>query len=237
MELVAQWSSMLVHDLKNYLTPVRLVARNLVSFKDRPDVIVKASQDLDTVVLHMQALMQKLSKLRHQPRAGMGLVDLGAVTSTALDKLMVARDGLTVESELQPALRVAGDEEMLRRVLDNLLTNAVEAMQDGGVLKVDGRLLDGPTAPARVCLTVADTGCGMPPQFLEQRLFRPFATTKESGLGLGLYQSRAIVRAHGGDLTIESTPQVGTTARVLLPAAGRGDERSLEAGEMAGAGA
>jgi signal transduction histidine kinase len=69
----------------------------------------------------------------------------------------------------------------------------------------------------RVVLSVTDDGCGMSPAFLRDSLFRPFQSTKPKGLGIGLFQSRAIVQAHGGSVRVDSTPGQGTTFQVILP--------------------
>ena len=67
-------------------------------------------------------------------------------------------------------------------------------------------------------LTVADNGCGMAPDFSSGSLFRPFQTTKKEGFGIGMFQSKMIVEAHGGRIEVESQLNKGTTFRVLLPA-------------------
>jgi signal transduction histidine kinase len=67
-------------------------------------------------------------------------------------------------------------------------------------------------------IEVRDDGCGMDAQFVRERLFRPFDTTKgNAGMGIGAYESREVVRAHGGDLEVESAPGLGTTMRIRLP--------------------
>jgi signal transduction histidine kinase len=66
-------------------------------------------------------------------------------------------------------------------------------------------------------LTVADNGCGMTPEFLNRSLFRPFQTTKKNGLGIGMFQSKMIVEAHGGRITADSEPGKGTVFRIFLP--------------------
>ena len=67
-------------------------------------------------------------------------------------------------------------------------------------------------------MSVADNGCGMSPAFLKESLFRPFQSTKKNGLGVGMFQSRVIVEAHGGSIQVESEVGRGTTFRVSLPA-------------------
>src|SRR5262249_7804113 len=108
---------------------------------------------------------------------------------------------LTVSYEGEDRVHV--DRGQLVRVLINLLTNAREAVTPEGTIQlraaVDG---DGRGSPARLVLSVKDSGPGMSPEFLRDSLFRPFATTKPAGLGIGLVQCRGIVEAHGGSLTV-----------------------------------
>jgi hypothetical protein len=69
---------------------------------------------------------------------------------------------------------------------------------------------------------VSDDGCGMAPEFIEKRLFRPFQTTKKQGMGIGLFHSRTIVEAHGGRLEVVSAEGKGSTFRVFIPGKGVG---------------
>jgi signal transduction histidine kinase len=113
---------------------------------------------------------------------------------------------------------VQGDAEMLQRVAENLITNAIQAMGGSGTLTVSvERHPGGRDDRPRVELRVGDTGVGMGEAFVRDRLFRPFATTKRKGLGLGLYQCRRIVEAHGGEILVESKKGEGTMFRILLP--------------------
>jgi signal transduction histidine kinase len=102
----------------------------------------------------------------------------------------------------------------INQVFLNLVLNAVDAMPDGGRLRVStSRAAD----PAWARVAFADTGRGIAPEALS-RLFDPFYTTKSEGLGLGLYVSRSIVDAHGGRIDVESQVGEGTTFTVWLPA-------------------
>jgi signal transduction histidine kinase len=95
----------------------------------------------------------------------------------------------------------------------NLVMNAAQASRQGGQIRLCSRFDDGD-----VVVTVADDGCGIPPEIVE-RIFDPFFTTKAvgEGTGLGLGIALQIVRAHGGEIDVDSTPEVGTTFRVRLP--------------------
>jgi len=97
-------------------------------------------------------------------------------------------------------------------VVTNLVINATEAVAQSGEVRVE-------TSPRNgwAELLVADNGCGMPPEFLSCGLFRPFQTTKKNGFGIGMFQSKMIVEAHGGRIEVESELKKGTIFRVLLP--------------------
>jgi hypothetical protein len=97
-------------------------------------------------------------------------------------------------------------------VVTNLVLNATEAVSQGGQVVVETSQNNG-----WAVLTVSDNGCGMEPEFLRHALFRPFQTTKKDGFGIGMFQSKMIVEAHGGRIEVESELKKGTTFRVLLP--------------------
>jgi len=99
-------------------------------------------------------------------------------------------------------------------VLENLVLNALEAMTEkGGTLTIEA----GQTANGAAMFSVSDTGRGMSRQFIKTRLFRPFSTTKKTGIGLGLYTCREVINASGGSIEVDSVEGAGTTFRVVLP--------------------
>lgn len=230
-ELISQWSSMLLHDLKNHLGPLRIAAANLVEYKDDPETSLVCARDISAVTDRLERLVLTLSELRAKARGGTSpLSPNELVRATVAELQLERRPGLAVELQLESQRAVRADGALLRRVLENLVTNAVDAMASGGKLTIstqDARL----NGREEVHIAVADTGPGIPEAFLRENLFRPFATTKPKGLGLGLYQSRTIVRAHGGDLTVSSRPGQGATFRIALeavrgrPAAGEEERR------------
>jgi signal transduction histidine kinase len=120
------------------------------------------------------------------------------------------KSGLVFECGEVPAIEA--DPEEIQNVLTNLVLNAHEASGDSGHIVVSTSRENG-----WVLLTVADDGAGMTPEFIAGSLFKPFQTTKKHGLGIGLFQSKTIVEAHGGRIEVESAPGQGTTFRVLLP--------------------
>ena len=150
-----------------------------------------------------------------------------AYQPTALDRVLddtlaflaekFRRRGVEVQRQLAPAPLVHGDREKLQQVFLNLLLNAVDAMEGGGTLRV--RL--GVAKDGRVVASVRDSGCGIAPDVLP-RIFDPFYTTKDAGVGngLGLMVAKSIVGDHGGEIEVASAPGEGSEFRVILPAAG-----------------
>jgi signal transduction histidine kinase len=113
------------------------------------------------------------------------------------------------------------DPDMIRRAVVNLVANAVDAMPHGGELTVSSGPLDG----GRYAVVIGDTGVGIGEKDRE-RIFEPYFTTKESGLGLGLILTKKIVDAHGGEILVDSRPGSGTRITVVLPREGRGSDNA-----------
>lgn len=149
------------------------------------------------------------------------LVEMNSVLEAALehsdvpDRIEVSRD---LASDL-PMIRA--DRSFLVEVFVNLIENAVEAMPDGGRLRVSSRVAEGAWVEGKV----SDTGRGIPPNVVSGDLFMPFFTTKDQGgMGIGLWSSRDVIRLVGGDILVESTEGKGSVFTVRLPAAREGGQ-------------
>jgi signal transduction histidine kinase len=120
-----------------------------------------------------------------------------------------------IKVQLPETLFALLDLERMEKVVENLIINAREAMtQQRGTLSIEA----GTTDNGKPFFSVSDTGEGMSQQFIEEKLFHPFATTKKRGVGLGLYTCREVVVANGGSISVDSREGEGTTFRVVLPA-------------------
>jgi signal transduction histidine kinase/CheY-like chemotaxis protein len=179
------------------------------------DVAVRAAQD------GARTLRQLLAFARVHEAEPAETLDLAAllreVAELTAPRWHAARDigrgvHLEVDVPADGQLLIQGSRSALREALTNLIFNAVDALAEGGTIR-----LRGASAGDRVLAEVSDTGPGIPPE-LQARIFEPFFTTKgEHGTGLGLAQVSGVVARHGGELTVESTPGQGATFRLLLP--------------------
>jgi two-component system, NtrC family, sensor histidine kinase HydH len=150
-------------------------------------------------------------------------VDVATVITKVLDLLggEAERRGVRLERTLDTVPPVAGDEERLRQVLVNLGLNALEAVKDGGLVRVSCRTEPAATdlpGTAQVSVLVDDDGAGVPAE-ARDRIFEPFFTTKAKGSGLGLSIVHAIVTQHGGRIRVEESPEGGARFAVSLPQA------------------
>ncbi len=174
-----------------------------------------AAEDLAVVeeeTLRAKEIVEGLLDLSRPLPAGAERVDLRALADDVVSRLREARLLEGVDVSVGGAAAAPGHAEKLRQVLVNLVRNAAEAAGPGGKVDVAVAERDGAAEVA-----VADSGPGIPPE-RRARLFEPFFTTKPHGTGLGLAVSRAIARAHGGELAAETSERGGARFALRLPA-------------------
>ncbi|PYI94998.1 MAG: PEP-CTERM system histidine kinase PrsK, partial [Verrucomicrobia bacterium] len=210
LEAFQAMSAFFVHDLKNAASTLSLTLQNLpVHFNDplfRQDVLRGIGETADRI----NAVIGRLTALRHF-ELNLGEVDLNSVVDDALRALNgTANIKVTKRLVLQPKLRL--DRDQFGSVITNLLLNARDAVGSKGEIRIETTQNDN-----WAVLSISDNGCGMSQAFLKSSLFRPFHSTKKKGLGIGMFQSKMIVEAHRGQITVDSKPAVGTTFRLMLP--------------------
>jgi hypothetical protein len=145
-------------------------------------------------------------------RAAVRIPELAAGVLRMAEERLRAQS-ISCRTEFEDGRGIHVDPDMLRRAMVNLVGNAVDAMPNGGTLSIS----TGPRPDGRYSVVVEDTGVGIPAEERE-RIFEPYFTTKESGLGLGLVLTKKIVDAHGGEIFVDSTPGRGTRIEIALPA-------------------
>ena len=212
LEAFQTMSAFFVHDLKNTASTLNLMLQNLPVHFDNPAFREDALRGIAKSGKHINNLIGRLSVLRHDLQIHPEVSDLNELVSKILASWSGAA-ALQLSSKLGPIPKFRFDSEQIHKVVTNLVLNAAEAVPPNGRIHVETSLTEG-----WVVLTVADNGCGMAPEFLRASLFRPFQTTKKEGFGIGMFQSKMIIEAHGGRVEVESQLNHGTTFRVLLPA-------------------
>jgi putative PEP-CTERM system histidine kinase len=169
------------------------------------DMLMTIENSLDK----MRQLMLQLREGATPPGAAFG-VDLARVAQR-IETAAAAR-GRKLELVVADKVFTRGDEERLERIVGHLVQNALDATPAEGRVWLE---LGRQAGQARV--VVGDTGHGMTQEFIRERLFKPFQTTKSAGMGIGAYESFQYVRELGGTISVKSEPDAGTEITLLLP--------------------
>lgn len=205
-------SAFVVHDLKNIVTQLSLMMKNAQRLHANPefqqDMLLTIENSLDK----MRQMMLQLREGATPPGMAFG-VDLGKVVQR-IEADAVNR-GRKVEVDVAEKVFARGHEERLERVIGHVVQNALDAVEakdgHGRVWLKVGR------AGSQARVEVGDTGQGMSREFIRDRLFKPFQTTKQAGMGIGAYESFQYVQELGGSITVNSEPDMGTEVTLLLP--------------------
>jgi putative PEP-CTERM system histidine kinase len=204
-------TAFMMHDLKNSVAQLGLVVTNAQRHKQNPEFI-------DDAIATIANAVDRMTRLIEQLRSTPGRARSQAVRIDDLVQQAVARCSphppTTLSLSTDVPLHVQADPERFAAVLDHVLRNAQEATPHGSVSVHLG------ASQGEVMLVVRDTGAGMDPFFIRERLFRPFDSTKGSkGMGIGAYQAREYVQGLGGHVEVQSSPGEGTAFSIILPMA------------------
>jgi len=202
-------SAFVVHDLKNIVTQLSLMLKNAQRFGSNPEFQQDMLMTVENALERMRQLMLQLREGATPPGAAFG-VNLETIVRRA--QATAQARGRTLEALTLQPLKARGHEERLERIVGHVVQNAFDATPAEGQVSVT-LVRDGSQAR----LEVRDTGHGMTPEFIRDRLFKPFQTTKQTGMGIGAYESAQYVRELGGKIEVTSEVGQGTTVSLLLP--------------------
>ena len=210
-EAFNRMSAFVVHDLKNIVAQLSLMMRNAERHSAKPEF----QQDMLMTVKHSVERMHKLTlqlQLGAQDAEFVSGVDLRLlVHRIATAKISL---GVPLETGLGEHVIVKAHEDRLERVIGNIVQNGLDAaVPCGGSVRVSLQA----TSAGEAVIEVKDSGEGMDPDFLRERLFKPFQTTKPAGMGVGAYESAQYIRELGGRIEVKSQLGVGTTVTIFLP--------------------
>ena len=208
--------SLIVHEVRNPLSAMRALVQGLEeevgSVGNSAAYTTRLTGEIDRLgrLLHSMAQVARLgARAPELLQPGEVLERVAAIFRPALD-----RRGISLQVNVTPRVGpILADPDQIQQVLVNLVTNAADAMPDGGSITLRARL----DPRGRTMLQVEDTGVGMSPDALERAL-RPRQSSKSGGMGLGLMIVRGIVRQHHARMRVMSSPGKGTTISITFPA-------------------
>lgn len=222
-ERVAAWRELarrLAHELKNPLFPLQITVENLLRARETSpeqfeEVFRESTSTLLAEIANLKTIISRFSDFSRMPAPQLQAVDLNDLVLSVVQlfqgQLMREPARITSDLQLGKIPLVSGDPVLLRRVIENLVLNAVDAMPKGGRL-----IFRTGTADRYVFFELSDSGVGLTPEECE-RLFTPYYTSKQHGTGLGLAIVQSVISDHKGRITVSSKKDAGTTFHVELP--------------------
>lgn len=206
MAALGKVSTFVMHDLKNQVSNLSLVVSNARDFIDDPEFQADMLESLENTASSMKELIMRLKNIQIKPELNLVETDLMELVYDNIH--LLGTDDVVLCGEPVP---VMVDITEFKKVVQNLMLNARESRNDTSPIEVKVGF------NGMAFLKIKDRGCGMSEEFIRSRLFKPFETTKKKGFGIGLFQCRQLVDAHGGRIEVESAEGQGTTFTVILP--------------------
>lgn len=203
-----------VHDIKNLVSQLSILARNAERHADKPAFQADMVETLRSSVDKMNELLARLSqhnKARHAPPTA---IDIG---DTVLKAVYAKRLIYPIDAQITPGVFAIADPGRVETIIGHLVQNAIEATSDGSPVKLSCRVQG-----EDIAVHISDSGAGMTEAFMSNQLFKPFESTKDGGFGIGAYEARTLATSMGGQLRVDSRLGKGTTFTLLLPIARRG---------------
>lgn len=204
-DLFNRMTSFVAHDLKNLTNSLSLLGHNARRSISDPAFQREALKALEATIARMRSLADKMAGGMRGLALSQSYSDLRQVLERAAGRLGPSQLAKLRVEDGEPVLCWM-DEDQIETVFLNMLINASEATADTEEIRVSFRAESG-----SITVTITDNGSGIPMPFLENGLFRPFRTTKKDGFGIGLFQCKTVMEAHGGTIEVESEQGKGTS--------------------------
>jgi len=203
-----------VHDIKNTIGQLRLLVSNITKFGDvkefRDDMVITLGNSVE----RLEGMLKSLTVVGQRPNSGEShqAIELIDFLEKFTEEKCSLGHTLVFNADISNTSLVQTDFGILHRVLEHVVSNALEASPPGAAVHINAM-----ANKNAVLIAVSDQGSGMTQQFVNEELFRPLKTTKRGGFGIGGYQVRELMRDLGGDVTVESAVGQGTCVTLSLP--------------------
>ncbi len=201
----------IMHDIKNLVSQLSLLARNAERHADNPEFRSDMIATLQDSAGKMNGLLARLSQHNKARPEEPKPVKVARLFQSTIEKKRLIH---AIETSQIDDLTVMADQSRVDQILGHLIQNAVDASPEGQPIQLNARRRD-----LSVAIEVVDTGHGMSSEFIRSQLFKPFASSKEGGFGIGVYEARQLAVAMNGRLEVESKEGVGSRFTLILPLA------------------
>lgn len=207
---LGEMSAGIAHELRNSMSVISGYAKLLGRKVD--DTVKPTVHSIMTEIQHMNRIISELLSFARPTDLSMGRVQLNELIGQIVDSSAEDRERVKITVRGVNGLCVNADEILLKQALSNIVVNAIEAMPDGGTIDITMKEVHD-----RVEIEVKDSGSGIP-EDIRQKIFLPFYTTKEEGIGFGLALVQKIIVSHGGSIEVHSKGGEGSAFVISLPA-------------------
>jgi signal transduction histidine kinase len=218
---IGQISSGLAHELKNPLTTLKMLFQ---AFREQPDMTKEDAEVISSEIEKIDTIITMFLGYVKQKEFQVSEIDINIIIDRVLSlaSFDIRNNGIAVQKDMIETLpHIKGDRALLEHVFLNLILNAVQAMPDGGEIRISGKSDD-----RFVEIMIWDKGGGIPSN-IRSKVFDPFFTTKGNGTGLGLSIVYNIVKSHGGKVFFNSNDGAGTVFTVKLPAGINNEQQTM----------
>lgn len=212
---VGEMAAIVAHEIRNPLSTIGGFANLMVRQADDPVKVGRNGKIIYDEVMRLEKIVGGLLAFSRPGVPHFAWCGVFETVHGSIERILGGLDRGDVEVSIdcpEGLPEVYIDSAQIYQVLDNLVRNAMDAMPEGGRLRITG----GAGAAGEVTIDVADTGCGIPPESIDA-VFNTFFTTKPTGMGLGLALSKKIIHDHGAEMLVTSKPDGGTTFRLVFP--------------------
>jgi signal transduction histidine kinase len=212
---LGQLAAGIAHEIRNPLTSINILIHSLTENLPTQDSRWEDLKVIEEEILRMNEIVDQFLRFARPASPLFEKADLIPIFEETLQLLrpQIEKGKISVKKEFEPLPLITVDREQIKQVILNLLINGIQAMPAGGELGITGRFSkDG----YWVELSIQDSGLGIPPEDMD-KLFDPFFSTKEGGMGLGLSIAHRIIDQHHGKIEVESSPGKGTLFSISLP--------------------
>ncbi|MBI5376482.1 MAG: PEP-CTERM system histidine kinase PrsK [Candidatus Schekmanbacteria bacterium] len=222
MESVTRVASFIIHDLKNLISTLDMLLDNSREYIDNPEFQKDLIITLENTVKKMRRMMERVSTKPQETNFIFEPVNLINIIRNSIEEVRLENNPkvkLMKSFDENDSVVTMGDEKSLNKVFTNILINAMQALPSiGGVIDISVNKNND-----RINVSISDNGKGITQDFIKKSLFKPFQTTKEGGLGIGLYQCKTIIGAHEkATLDVESEKGKGAKFIISFPISERG---------------
>mgnify|MGYP000499697300 CR=1 FL=1 len=203
-------SAFLVHDLKNVQAQLGLINANAKRHRDNPAFIDDVFETIDSATERLDKVLNQLRN-KQVAESAKKRVSVNQLMAQVAKQCNVASPQVTLEVSVE--IEIVIEQETFYSVLNHLVQNAQEATADDGWVKIRAELIAN-----NLHIAVLDNGCGMSDDFIKNRLFKPFDTTKgNAGMGIGVYEAKQFIESAGGTMQVTSFEDEGSIFHLTIP--------------------